>query len=88
MLERYYRNYVSPLWQGVVAWAQRDALYRELAALDARGLKDIGITHADIPAIVAGKFWRSGNACEDGAVGPACPRFPGIHPPSNSSGDS
>lgn len=60
MIERYYRSYVSPLWQGVVAWAQRDALYRELAALDARGLKDIGITRADIPAIVEERFWRGG----------------------------
>ena len=57
-MERYYRNYASALWRGFAAWYQRDALYRELAALDARGLKDIGITCADIPAIVEGTFWR------------------------------
>lgn len=61
LIERYYRSYVRALWHGFVAWVQRDALYRELAALDARGLKDIGITRADIPAIVEGRFWRGGD---------------------------
>lgn len=73
MIKRHYRNYVSPLWEGVVAWVQRDALYRELAALDARGQKDIGITQADIPAIVAGRFWRGKDVREGGLVEPACP---------------
>ena len=52
------RNYANALWRGLTVWYQRDALYRELAALDARGLKDIGITPADIPAIVNGTFLR------------------------------
>ncbi len=66
VLEHDYRNGVCALWRGFAAWYQRDAVYRELAALDARGLKDIGITRSDIPAIVDGTFWRSGDA-RDGA---------------------
>jgi uncharacterized protein YjiS (DUF1127 family) len=59
---RNQRNCVCRMWQGFAAWCQRDALYRELAALDARGLQDIGITRADIPAIVDGTFQPRGDA--------------------------
>ena len=54
------QNYVCRLWQGFAAWVERDAVYRELAALDERGLKDIGITRGDIPGIVDGTFFRDG----------------------------
>lgn len=59
-LECNRQSGVVTLWQGIAAWYRRDAIYRELAALDARDLKDIGITPADIPAIVEGRFWRCG----------------------------
>ena len=55
---------VGALWRGVAAWYQRDALYHELAALDERELKDIGITRGDIPAVVEGTFSRSGGCCD------------------------
>jgi uncharacterized protein YjiS (DUF1127 family) len=62
---RHHQIRVCALWQGFsqgfAAWCQRDALYRELAALDARGLQDIGITRADIPAIVDGTFQPRGD---------------------------
>lgn len=54
------QNYVCRLWQGFAAWVGRDAVYRELAALDERELKDIGITRGDIPGIVEGTFFRDG----------------------------
>ena len=54
------QNYVCRLWQGFAAWVERDAVYRELAALDERGLKDIGITRGDIPGIVEGTFFGDG----------------------------
>jgi len=37
-----------------IAWSERRAALRELNALDDRMLSDIGITRADIPAVVAG----------------------------------
>lgn len=61
-----YRDCVIALRQGFAAWFQRDAVYRELAALDARELKDIGITRVDIPAIVAGTFRRGGDGDDNG----------------------
>ena len=60
MLEHNYQNYVCRLWRGFAAWVERDAVYRELAALDERGLKDIGITRGDIPGIVEGTFCGDG----------------------------
>jgi uncharacterized protein YjiS (DUF1127 family) len=38
----------------LAAWTERRAAYRELSALDDRMLRDIGITRADIPAVIAG----------------------------------
>ena len=80
MIERYYRSYVRALWHGLVAWVQRDALYRELAALDARGLKDIGITRADIPAIVEGRFWRGGGVRGEWCANATTPPLRGTPP--------
>jgi len=37
----------------LVAWSERRAAYRELSALDDRMLRDIGITRADNPAVIA-----------------------------------
>lgn len=69
-------NCLGALWRGIATWYRRDALYRELAALDERGLKDIGITRSDIPAVMAGKFWRGGEA-RDGA-GKVCESAPSV----------
>lgn len=60
--EGHCRECVCTLWQRFAVWCKRDSLYRELAALDARGLHDIGITPADIPAIVKGTYQRGGAA--------------------------
>lgn len=60
MLRPDDQSYVGALWRSVATWVQRDAVYRELAALDERGLKDIGITRGDIPAVVAGRLRRGG----------------------------
>src|SRR5215470_15660540 len=40
--------------RSVVAWSERRTALRELNALDDRMLRDIGITRADIPAVIAG----------------------------------
>src|SRR5262249_49840921 len=37
-----------------VTWSERRAAYRELSALEDRMLRDIGITRADIPAVIDG----------------------------------
>ena len=58
--EHNYKNYVCRLWQGLAVWVERDAVYRELAALDERGLKDIGITRGDIHGVVNGTFFCDG----------------------------
>jgi uncharacterized protein YjiS (DUF1127 family) len=42
------------LVKSVAAWSERRTAYRELNALDDRMLSDIGITRADIPAVIAG----------------------------------
>jgi len=60
--ESNHRNLACMLWEGIAAWYQRDQCYRELATLDVRELKDIGITRADIPAIVSGTFPHRGDA--------------------------
>ena len=73
MIESDDQSYVRALWRSFTAWVQRDALYRELMALDARGLKDIGITRADIPAVVEGRFWRGGGDMDELERGKARP---------------
>jgi uncharacterized protein YjiS (DUF1127 family) len=47
-------NLVAVLGGTLAAWSERRAALRELSALDDRMLRDIGITRADIPAVVAG----------------------------------
>lgn len=47
-------NLLAVLGGSLAAWSERRAAYRELNALDDRMLRDIGITRADIPAVVAG----------------------------------
>jgi uncharacterized protein YjiS (DUF1127 family) len=44
----------TALVKSVAAWSERRTAYRELSALDDRMLSDIGITRADIPAVIAG----------------------------------
>jgi uncharacterized protein YjiS (DUF1127 family) len=39
---------------------QQEALYAELSRMDERQLRDIGLTRADIPAVVAGLKGREG----------------------------
>jgi uncharacterized protein YjiS (DUF1127 family) len=50
-------------WRDAASWLRRRRQYhaavRELAALDERMLKDIGITRGDIPAVARGQFSRS-----------------------------
>lgn len=41
------------------AWSERRAAHRELSGLEDRMLRDIGITRADIPAVVAGMKARA-----------------------------
>jgi len=48
------RNLSAMLVKSLAAWSERRTAYRELNALDDRMLSDIGITRADIPAVVAG----------------------------------
>ena len=45
----------------LTAWSERRAAYHELSGLEDRMLRDIGITRADIPAVVAG-MTASGHA--------------------------
>jgi uncharacterized protein YjiS (DUF1127 family) len=47
-------NLFAVLAKSLAAWGERRTAYRELSALDDRMLSDIGITRADIPAVVAG----------------------------------
>src|SRR5262245_28100538 len=47
-------NLFAVLGRSLAVWTERRAALRELSALDDRMLKDIGITRADIPAVVAG----------------------------------
>ena len=47
-------NLAAVLGASVGAWSERRAALRELNALDDRMLSDIGITRADISAVVAG----------------------------------
>jgi uncharacterized protein YjiS (DUF1127 family) len=47
-------NLFAVLGRSLAAWSERRAALRELNALDDRMLRDIGITRADIPAVVAG----------------------------------
>jgi uncharacterized protein YjiS (DUF1127 family) len=47
-------NLVAVLSGSLAAWSERRAALRELSALDDRMLRDIGITRADIPAVIAG----------------------------------
>ncbi len=47
-------NLFAVLVKSLAAWSERRTAYRELSALDNRMLSDIGITRADIPAVVAG----------------------------------
>jgi uncharacterized protein YjiS (DUF1127 family) len=47
-------NLFTSLARIVVAWSERRAAYRELSALEDRMLRDIGITRADIPAVIDG----------------------------------
>ncbi len=47
-------NLVAVLVKSLAAWSERRTACRELNALDDRMLSDIGITRADIPAVVAG----------------------------------
>jgi uncharacterized protein YjiS (DUF1127 family) len=44
----------ATLVKSLAAWSERRTAYRELNALDDRMLSDIGITRADIPAVIAG----------------------------------
>ncbi len=47
-------NLFAVLVKSLAAWGERRAASRELNALDDRMLRDIGITRADIPAVIAG----------------------------------
>jgi len=47
-------NLFAVVVKSLAAWSERRTAYRELSALDDRMLRDIGITRADIPAVVAG----------------------------------
>jgi len=51
-------NLFASLARIVVAWSERRAAYHELNGLEDRMLRDIGITRADIPAVVAGMTAR------------------------------
>ena len=44
------------------AYAEREHTLRELSGLDERGLADIGLTRADIRAVIAGAYRRGGLA--------------------------
>jgi len=51
----------SALWQlgaGVVRWLRREREAEELARLDWRELKDIGLTQADVSLLLSKPFWR------------------------------
>lgn len=41
-----------------VRWLDRGRIEAELHALDARTLKDIGITHGDVPGIASGDYGK------------------------------
>src|SRR5262249_35309156 len=47
-------NVLASFVQAAVTWSERRAAYRELSALEDRMLRDIGITRADIPAVIDG----------------------------------
>jgi len=47
-------NLFGMLVKSLAAWSERRTAERELNALDDRMLRDIGITRADIPTVVAG----------------------------------
>jgi uncharacterized protein YjiS (DUF1127 family) len=49
-----FGHLLGVLIRSLKAWSERRAAYRELSALDDRMLSDIGITRADIPAVIAG----------------------------------
>ena len=46
----------------VRAFLQRELVMRELTALDARSLADIGLTRSDLPAVTRGLYRRGGLA--------------------------
>jgi uncharacterized protein YjiS (DUF1127 family) len=46
----------------VRAFFQRELVMRELTALDARSLADIGLTRSDLPAVTRGLYRRGGLA--------------------------
>jgi len=58
--ERYSRFAVSlrRVHRRLLEWHHRARSRRELALLDARGLRDIGITHSDRIAELRKPFWR------------------------------
>jgi uncharacterized protein YjiS (DUF1127 family) len=52
----------SALWQlgaSVAQWLRREREAEELARLDWRELKDIGLTQADVQQILSKPFWRA-----------------------------
>lgn len=46
------------LWNGLRAWRQRARARAELAALDERMLRDIGLTPSDVAELQARPLWR------------------------------
>jgi uncharacterized protein YjiS (DUF1127 family) len=52
----------SAVWQlgaAVARWLQREREAEELARLDWRELKDVGLTPADVHMILSKPFWRA-----------------------------
>ncbi|ESR22778.1 RSP_7527 family protein [Lutibaculum baratangense] len=67
-LVRRFTSFVSTIAQTFADARRMDATYRELSLMTDRELRDMGITRADIPAVVAGTYTRP--AVEPVAVAP------------------
>lgn len=55
---RWMRVVLRAWRRGLVRWLRSHRVEAELAALDARMLRDIGITRTDVPRIASGAWFR------------------------------
>jgi uncharacterized protein YjiS (DUF1127 family) len=55
---RLRSSYITNLFVRLVRCWRRSSVHLELQVLDERTMRDIGISHSDIPAIVSGAYFR------------------------------